>query len=118
MAIPIVYTNADQAVQIKAVDANGDPILYADASEIVISVYQSRDTLLQQFKKTAGTIVGNDTDFTYTIFIDKRNLSKGSEKRTNLEVSITVNNEAFPSGYQTMTASDIPIFDLKKGVAI
>lgn len=117
MAIPIIYKGADEVINITLTDADGNPLVVSSLSEVVVSIYQVKETVIQQWKKSDNTLITvSSSGGIVQANFDRDNSDTVPLKRLYLEVVAQIADANFEGGFQRMIASDIVLADLKNSV--
>lgn len=117
MAIPTIYKGADEVINVTITDGDGVAIPISSLSEVIVSVYQNKETVLQQWKKSDGSLVTvSSSGGIVQANLDRNNTNAIPLKRLFLEVVAELANTDFASNKQRMIVSDIVLADLKNSV--
>jgi len=117
MAIPIIYKGADEVINITITDADGNAIPISDLEEIIVSIYQVKETVIQQWLLSDNSlVVVDDAGGIVQANFDRDNSDTIPLKRLYLEVVAELANTDFESNTQRMIVSDIVLADLKNSV--
>lgn len=118
MGLPVIPKGADEVIEITLTDADENPINPNDCEDLIVSVYQTKDDILQQWKLSDDeiTISGDGSTGVIQVALDRDNTAKVDEKRIFMEIAIETENDEFEDGIQRQIATDIPLADLKNTV--
>lgn len=117
MALTEIYRGADEVINITLKDSAGDPIVISSLDDVIVSIYQTKETIIQQFKVSdSSLIITNDNAGIVTANLDRDNTANIPLRRLFIEVVAEISNSDFESGSQRMIISDIVLADLKNSV--
>lgn len=118
MSLPIIPKGADEVIEITLTDVDGNPINPNDCNDVIVSVYQTKEDAIQQWKMSDDdlVIVGDGSTGKVQVALDRNNTAKLPEKRLFLEVCIETANDDFENNTQRQIATDIALADLKNSV--
>ncbi|CAB4218451.1 hypothetical protein UFOVP1605_27 [uncultured Caudovirales phage] len=117
MSLPIIYKGADEVINITITDSAGAPITISTLSDVIVSIYQTREQIIQQWSiGNSDLVVVNDAGGIVQANLDRDNTTEIPLKRLYLEVVAELSNSEFESNTQRMIVSDIDLADLKNSV--
>jgi hypothetical protein len=118
MGFPVIPQGADEVIEITLTDANGNAINPNDCLDVIVSVYQTKENTIQQWKLSDGdiTVDGDGSAGIIQMGLDRNNTSTLPIARLFLEVCIETTNTEFEDDIQRQIATDIPLADLKNSV--
>lgn len=117
MALPVIYKGSDERIRITLTDADGVALNPDDLEDIIVSVYQKKETPIQQWKLSDGDVKVDDADDgIVSVYLDRDNTKDIPEMRLFLEVIAELENTEFEDDTQRMIVSDIALADLKNSV--
>lgn len=111
-----IYKGADEVINVTITDGT-NPIVISDCEDVIVSVYQTKSDIIQQWKISDGSLkTVNDAGGIAQANLDRNNTADLPERRLYLEVVVEIANTDFEAGIQRMIQSDIAISDLKNSV--
>lgn len=118
MGLPIIPKGADEVIEVTLQDGDGNAINPNSCLDVIVSVYQTKQDIVQQWKKSDDqmTVIGGGTTGKVRVGLDGVNTAKLPEARLYLEVCIVVTNTLFEGGEQRQIATDISMADIKNSV--
>lgn len=117
MSLPVIYKGSDEVIQLTITDADGAPVVPSTVEDIIISVYQTKENVIQKWLLSEGTVdIFDDADGIVRVNLDRDNTEKIPQKRIYLEVAVETTNADFEDGVARQIQSDIPLCDLKNSV--
>jgi len=118
MSVPIIYKGQDEIIQLTLTESGGSAITISILSDVIISVYQTKDDIIQQWKiSNSSLIVISDAGGIVVANLDRDNLMNIPLKRLFFEIAVIVSNSDFEDGIQKIIKSDIVLADLKNSVS-
>jgi len=101
-----IYKNSDEVIQVIITDGT-DPINPNDTSDIIISVYQQLEVIIQQWKLSDGTVsIFDAANGKVRVNLDRANTANLPEKRLYIEVAVEFANVDFEGGIQVEFGRD------------
>ena len=117
MSTPIIYKGSDEVINVTITDADGVAIPISDLSEVVVSVYQTKEEIIQQWLLSEGSLlVVNDSAGIVQANLELDNTIEIPLKRLFMEVVVEISDTNFETNTQRMIVSDIVLADLKNSV--
>ena len=116
----IIFTGSDQIVIVTLKDNSGNIIPPSTTSDIIITAYQTKENIVQQWKASDGKVTTvNDSQGTVAVNLDRDNTINLPPKRLFLEVIIELSNPDFEGGIQRLsnTGGGIVLCDLETTIA-
>ena len=118
MSVAVIYKGSDMNINITLNAPDGSALVISDLIDVVVSVYQTKEEIIQQWKVSNGSlIVIEDADGSVQANLDRDNTVNLRLKRLYLEVKVIGTNSDFESGEQVAIVSDIVLADLKNSVS-
>lgn len=116
--LPILTRNSDEIIEVELLDFEDNPINPTSCQDIIVSVYQLKDDVLQQWQKTLGEVsVYDAANGLIHVKLDRLNTKNIPLKRLFVEVALYFSDADFEGGVQIQRQSDIPLADLINSVA-
>jgi hypothetical protein len=117
MSTPIIYKGSDEVINITITDADGLAIPISDLTECIVSVYQTREDIIQQWLLSdTSLIVVNSASGIVQANLDRDNTTEIPLRRLFMEVVAEITDTNFETNTQRMIVSDIVLADLKNSV--
>lgn len=114
MAVEILFQGSDEVIEVTILDGDGNAINPNSTSDIIISCYQNKEVIIQQWKKSASQVdIVDAVNGVVSVNLDRQNTLNLPLKRIYVEVAIQITNADFQSGYSLEKQSDIVLCDLK-----
>lgn len=111
-----IYKGADEQINITLTDDEGALIPISSCVNIIVSIYQTKGEVIQQFQLADLSLKVVDNNGVVQANLDRDNTIHLKAKRLYLQVSLAIENDAFESGVMNLIKSDIPLADLKESV--
>lgn len=116
--IPIIYKGSDSNIVVTVKDYTGEALTISDLIDVVVSAYQTKSEIIQQWKVSdSSLVIVTDNEGIVQANLDRDNTENLPCKRLYLEVKIIASNTDFESGEQVSIISDIVLADLKNSVS-
>lgn len=116
--IPIIYKGSDENINVTVKKIDGSALTISDLVDVVVSAYQTKSEIIQQWKVSDGSLITvADDEGIVQANLDRDNTENMPCKRLYLEVKVISTNSDFESGEQVAIVSDIVLADLKNSVS-
>jgi len=113
----IIYKGSDEVINITITDANGAAIPISNTEEIIVSVYQTKEDIIQQWLLSDGSLITvSDANGIVQANLDRDNTAEIPLRRLFMEVVVEITDTDFEANAQRMIVSDIVLADLKNSV--
>ena len=117
MSVAIIYKGSDEVINITITDADALPIPISDLDECIVSVYQTKEDIIQQWTLSSGSLITvDDAAGIVQANLDRDNTTEIPLKRLYMEVVAEIADTNFEANTQRMIVSDIVLADLKNSV--
>lgn len=117
MSAPIIYKGSDEVINITITDADGVAIPISDLTECIVSVYQTKEDIIQQWLLSENSLlIVNDSAGIVRANLDRDNTIEIPLRRLYMEVVAEITDTNFETNTQRMIVSDIVLADLKNSV--
>lgn len=117
MATEQIPNGQDTTILFTIQDVNGNPIDINNCPEIVVAVYQKRETVLSTYKKTLSTVdVLDAANGQVAVYVTKKVTSKTLEGRLYAEIAVDVTNTSYPDNKKRSIITKIIVGDIVTSV--
>ena len=114
--IPIIYKGGDNEINI-TVMYSGSPVTISDIMDIVVTAYQTKSEIVQQWKISDNSIeVVDDSAGEVRMYLDRDNTINIPPKRLYMDIVFEFNNNNFEDGIRKVVTSDIVLADVKYSI--
>lgn len=115
--LPILVRGSDEIIEVELLDNGDNPINPNDCTDIIVSVYQLKEDVLQLWKLSLGEVsIYDAANGLVHVKLDRLNTTNIPIKRLFVEVALYFSDADFEGGVQIQKQSDIPLADLINSV--